>query len=202
MLKWWYFPSNTTLQFTGVFILSLAATCFGHLFGHLQAILESVYFLFTLLYLQYTYTYTTTATVIRDLLLCSMGKLIVMVALQVIGAGCCLLFICIRHYECADPLVFRLSVLLYILPLMCGVRYIWCFSLWTGADPSLRIRVGTFWGCRSCLLLPPGIGVVLVFYPVAGRVSSVLSCTCNVALSGGTGVELALPFTVPLLLRL
>jgi hypothetical protein len=58
------------------FILSLAATCFGHLFGHLQAILESVYFLFTLLYLQYTYTYTTTTTVIRDLLLCFMGNLL------------------------------------------------------------------------------------------------------------------------------
>jgi hypothetical protein len=51
-------------------------------------------------------------------------------------------------------------------------------------------------------LLPPGIGVVLVVYPVAGRVSSVLSCTCNVALSGGTGVELALQFTAPLLVRL
>jgi hypothetical protein len=51
-------------------------------------------------------------------------------------------------------------------------------------------------------LLPPGIGVVLVFYPVAGHVSSVLYCTNNVALSGGTGVELALQFTAPLLLRL
>jgi hypothetical protein len=50
-----------------------------------------VYFLFTLLHLQYTYTYTTTPAVVRDLLLCSMGKLLVMVALQVIGAGCYLL---------------------------------------------------------------------------------------------------------------
>jgi hypothetical protein len=112
-----------TIYWCFYFILSLAATCFGHLFGHLQAILESVYFLFTLMYLQYTYIYTT--TVIRDLLLCFVGKLLVMVALQAIGAGCCLLFNFIRHYECADPLVFRLSVLLYILPLMRGVRCTW-----------------------------------------------------------------------------
>jgi ABC-type multidrug transport system permease subunit len=39
------------------------ATCFGHLFGHLQAILEGVYFLFTLLHL-----YTATRPVISDLL--------------------------------------------------------------------------------------------------------------------------------------
>jgi hypothetical protein len=146
MLKWWYCPSDTTLQFTGVFILSLAATCFGHLFGHLQALLESVCFLFTLLYIQYTYTYTTTTAVIRDRLLCSMGKLLV--------------FIFIRHYECADPLVFRLSVLLYILPLMRGVWYMWCFSLWTGAGPSLCIREGTCMGSDILvslwyLILPP-----------------------------------------------
>jgi hypothetical protein len=115
MLQWWYFPSNTTLQFTGVFILSLAATCFGHLFGHLQVILESAYFLFTLLYLQYTYTYTT--TVIRDLL-CSMGKLLVMVgSLQVTGAGCYLLFI--RHYEW----LFCLVVLILLFSSVCLVYF-------------------------------------------------------------------------------
>jgi hypothetical protein len=32
------------------------ATCFGHLFGHLQANVEGVYFLFTLLHL-YLYCY-------------------------------------------------------------------------------------------------------------------------------------------------
>jgi hypothetical protein len=47
-------------------------------------------------------------------------------------------------------------------------------------------------GCRSCLLLPPGVGVVLVFSLVTGHVLSVLSCTCNVALSGGTGVGTAI----------
>jgi hypothetical protein len=60
------------------------------------------------------YTYTTTTTVVRDLSSCSVCKFLVMVALQVFGAGCCLLFIFIRHYECADPLVFHLSVCLSV----------------------------------------------------------------------------------------
>jgi hypothetical protein len=72
-----------------------------------------VFFLFTLLHLQYIYTYTTTTTLMRDLSSCSVCKFLVIVALQVFGADCCLLFIFIRHYECTDPLVFRLSCIFY-----------------------------------------------------------------------------------------
>jgi hypothetical protein len=39
------FRQTQLLQFSDVFIVYLA-TCFGHLFGHLQAILEGVYFLY------------------------------------------------------------------------------------------------------------------------------------------------------------
>jgi hypothetical protein len=46
------FRQTQFYKFSGVFVLSLAATCFGHL----QAILESVYFLFTIhLYLHYNW---------------------------------------------------------------------------------------------------------------------------------------------------
>jgi hypothetical protein len=83
----------------------------------------------------------------KDLSSCSVCKLLVMVALQVIGASCCHLFIFIIificHCECADPLVFRMSVLLYILLLMRGVRYMCCFSFCTGVGPSLCVCVGT-----------------------------------------------------------
>jgi hypothetical protein len=66
---------KTQLYNLQVFFLSLAATCFGHLFGHLQSTLEIVcFFLFTLLHLQYIYTYTTTTTVMRDLSSCSVCK--------------------------------------------------------------------------------------------------------------------------------
>jgi hypothetical protein len=61
---------------------------------------------------QYIYTYTTTTTLMRDLSSCSVCKFLVMVTLQVFGAGCCP-FYC--HYECTDSLVFRLSVLYVVI---------------------------------------------------------------------------------------
>jgi hypothetical protein len=75
------------------------ATCFGHLFGHIQAILWVCTF-----YLHY-YIYNTlisilqTRPVIRDLLFCSTGKLLVRVgSLQFFGPVVFLFFF-IRHYE-------------------------------------------------------------------------------------------------------
>jgi hypothetical protein len=61
------------LQFTGVYIC-ISNYMFRPLIWPSSGYLMGVYFLFTLLYLQYTYIYTTTRPVIRDLLFCSTGK--------------------------------------------------------------------------------------------------------------------------------
>jgi hypothetical protein len=81
-LFWWRRIETYQITYVTVLVLSVKhnyynllvslfvylATCFGPLFGHLQAILEGVYFLFTLLHLYYTYIYTTSRPVIRDIL--------------------------------------------------------------------------------------------------------------------------------------
>jgi hypothetical protein len=162
-----------------------------------------VYFLFTLLYIQYTYTYTTTGCVIRDLLLCSTDKLLVMVgSLQFIGADCYLLFI--HHYKW----LFRLVVLILLFLSVCLVVYftvdarcpVYVVLQLVDRCWSLCIRVGTFWGCRNCLVLPLGIGVVLVFYSVAGRVSSVRILCLQCCTFRRYWCWLTLQFTAPLLL--
>jgi hypothetical protein len=136
------------------------------------------------------------------------------------------LFIFIRHYECTDPLVFRLSVL-YILPFdaQCSV-YVLLQHL-PGAGPSLCICVGTcmvsdifskFGVFKFCLCLCMGVLYLTYFWDV-GAVSCfplvlvlywcsvlppvVFRVFCPVlAMLHFPEVLVSLPFTVPLLLRL
>jgi hypothetical protein len=113
-----------------------------------------------------------------------------MVVLQVLGLVV-VFYLFLSATISALILLFSVCLsVLYILPLMRGVRYMCCFSFCTGAGPSLSICVGTFGDVGAVCCFPPGVSVVLVFSLVAGRVSSVLSCTCNVALSGGTVPDL------------
>jgi hypothetical protein len=124
-------------------------TCFEHLFGHHQAILCVC--IFCLHYYIYNTLISTlqTRSVIRDLIFCSTGKLLVtMGSLQFLGLlffsfFYLLLWVAFCLLVLIRLVTVRLSCRISIWSLTLGFSYLWCFRLRAGADPSVCIRVGT-----------------------------------------------------------